>query len=481
MSKAQLPFFPKEITNITPSLSFRLEDEKVVYFNNGMPIFMHDKDDIDSFRMITAQFCETGNAKQCEIAKAFGVTEISVKRAVKLYREKGPRGFYKERKSRGPAVLTPAVLAEAQQLLDQDLLPADVAKQLGIKPDTLSKAIRDGRLRIRSKIENKTPVGEAGEVEPSTKSSRSAQDSAAPMGMGACAIEERLAASLGGALKAVTPSFQPVLDVPNGGLLLALPALLAIGLLTSTELFIAPKGYYGLDSLFMLLSFMALSRKKSIESLRYSAPGEWGKLLGLDRIPEVRTLRNKLHQLSNDNTPEVWSATLCRKWMEAAPEQAATLYVDGHVRVYNGHQTKLPRHYVARQKLCLRATTDYWVNAMDGQPFCVINQVVDPGLIEVIQQQILPRLQNDVPNQPSNNDLASNPLLHRFTLVFDREGYSPDLLKTMKDKRVACLSYHKYPGENWPEEEFKTHSVKLSNGQIVEMKLAERGTCLSNR
>ena len=109
MSKAQLPFFPKEITNITPSLSFRLEDEKVVYFNNGMPIFMHDKDDIDSFRMITAQFCETGNAKQCEIAKAFGVSEISVKRAVKLYREKGPRGFYKERKSRGPAVLTPAV------------------------------------------------------------------------------------------------------------------------------------------------------------------------------------------------------------------------------------------------------------------------------------------------------------------------------------------------------------------------------------
>jgi len=44
--------------------------------------------------------------------------------------------------------------------------------------------------------------------------------------------------------------------------------------------------------------------------------------------------------------------------MEAAPEQAGTLYIDGHVRVYNGHQTKLPRHYVARQKLCLRASGD---------------------------------------------------------------------------------------------------------------------------
>lgn len=317
-------------------------------------------------------------------------------------------------------------------------------------------------------------------IVPSSKSLRSAQDSAAPMGMGACAIDARVAASLG-ALEAVTPDFQAALDVPNGGLLFALPVLLAIGLLKSTEVFFAlPRGYYGLDSLFMLLAFMALGRLKSIESLRYCAPGEWGKLLGLDRVPEVRTLRHKIRQLSRDNKPEEWSAELCRQWMEAAPEQAATLYIDGHVRVYNGDQTKLPRHYVARQKLCLRATTDYWINDMDGQPYCVIHQAVDPGLIQVINQHILPRLLNDVPRQPTEESLAANPLLHRFILVFDREGYSPDFLKAMKAKRVACLTYHKYPGDDWPEEEYKTHSVKLSNGQTVEMKLAERGTRLSN-
>jgi prepilin-type processing-associated H-X9-DG protein len=66
--------------------------------------------------------------------------------------------------------------------------------------------------------------------------------------------------------------------------------------------------------------------------------------------------------------------------MESAPEQAGVLYIDGHVRVYNGQQTQLPRHHVARQKLCLRATTDYWVNALDGQPFMVVNKAVDPGL-----------------------------------------------------------------------------------------------------
>ncbi len=301
------------------------------------------------------------------------------------------------------------------------------------------------------------------------------------MGMGACNVEARVAASVGG-LEAVAPDFQPALNVPNGGVLFALPALLAVGLLESTErYFELPKGYYALDSLFVLLAFMALARLKSIESLRYCAPGEWGKLLGLDRVPEVRTLRNKLHLLARDERPGQWSAELCKRWMEAAPEQAGTLYIDGHVRVYSGHQTQLPRHYVARQRLCLRATTDYWVNALDGQPFFVVNQAVDPGLIKVIEQDILPRLDDDVPGQPTPPVLEADPLLHRFTLVFDREGYSPAFLQRMKSQRVACLSYHKYPGEDWRAEEFFPHQVKLASGQVVEMKLAERGTCLSNK
>jgi hypothetical protein len=302
------------------------------------------------------------------------------------------------------------------------------------------------------------------------------------MGRGACNVEARVAASVG-ELESIAPDFQPALDVPNGGVLFALPALLALGLLESTpRYFELPKGYYALDSLFLLLAFMALARLKSIESLRYCAPGEWGKLLGLDRVPEVRTLRHKLHLLASDERPEQWSAELCKRWMEAAPEQAGTLYIDGHVRVYNGHQTPLPRHYVARQRLCLRATTDYWVNAMDGQPFFVVNQAVDPGLIKIIEQDILARLDEDVPGQPSEALLEADPLLHRFTVVFDREGYSPKFLERMKSQRVACLTYHKYPGDDWPEEEFSTHQVTLPGaGQVVQMKLAERGTCLSNK
>ena len=108
------------------------------------------------------------------------------------------------------------------------------------------------------------------------------------MGRGASNVAARVAASQG-ALNAVAPQFQRALDVPYGGVLLVLPALLALGLLEGSEesLNRLPAGYYGLDTLLMLLAFMALGRLQSMEALRYTAPGEWGKLLGLDRAADA--------------------------------------------------------------------------------------------------------------------------------------------------------------------------------------------------
>jgi homospermidine synthase len=85
--------------------------------------------------------------------------------------------------------------------------------------------------------------------------------------------------------------------------------------------------------------------------------------------------------------------------MALVPEQAGILYIDGLVRVYHGGQTRLPRHHVARQNFCLRATTNYWVNAMDGQQFMLVNQAVDPGLIKAIKNSILPELDARLPPQ----------------------------------------------------------------------------------
>ena len=293
--------------------------------------------------------------------------------------------------------------------------------------------------------------------------------------MGATDIMGRLATSIF-QCEAFAPAFSTYNDVSHAGVLLALPALLAVGLLTHTErYFRLPDGFYRVDTIFMLLAFMALARLKTVESLRYCSPGEWGKLLGLDRIPEVKTLREKIGILSYGGEPEAWSGELCREWMEQGSDAAGVFYVDGHVRVYHGNQTELPRHYVSRERLCLRATVDYWINAMDGQPFFVVNKAVDPGLLQVLEEEIVPRLERDVPGQPGLLELASSSYSHRFTLVFDREGYSPSFMGRMRGKRIACLTYNKYPGADWPEEEFQRHSVKLADGNVVEMVLAERG------
>jgi hypothetical protein len=114
------------------------------------------------------------------------------------------------------------------------------------------------------------------------------------MGM-ACTREwERVSAAMGELAEA--PSrFEVSWDVPNGGVLLALPSLLMNGLLHHTkEIFSLPRGFYSLIHIFLLLAYMSLARVKSVERLRYVQTGEWGKLLGLDRSPEVRTLREKI-------------------------------------------------------------------------------------------------------------------------------------------------------------------------------------------
>lgn len=118
----------------------------MVYFNAGMPVFMHDENDLASFRMITSQFCVNGSTTQSEISKTFGVSLISVKRGVKVYRTRGPKGFYAPRNTRGPVVLTTPVLYEVQQLFDMGLSVSEIAKKLSLKADTLQKAIYAGRL-----------------------------------------------------------------------------------------------------------------------------------------------------------------------------------------------------------------------------------------------------------------------------------------------------------------------------------------------
>jgi hypothetical protein len=119
---------------------------------------------------------------------------------------------------------------------------------------------------------------------------------------------------------------------------------------------------------------------------------------------------------------------------------------------------------------------------MDGQPFLYVNKEVDPGLIATLKGDVIPWLEANVAKTPEQEQrLAEDPRAHWFTMVFDREGYSPELFEQMRQKRIAILSYHKFPGDDWRREEFATYSVTLAGGETVTMQLAERGSQLSNK
>lgn len=150
MPQGILPIFPLGTTCINDVLSFDLRDDLVTYYNGLMPVFSHQKDDIQTFRLILSQFFINGNATQAELIRATGIPSITLKRAVKKYREEGSKGFFTEPKRGGPRVLTPDVVSEVEKLLEEGLEENDIAMQLNLKLDTLKKAIRQGRIKKKS-------------------------------------------------------------------------------------------------------------------------------------------------------------------------------------------------------------------------------------------------------------------------------------------------------------------------------------------
>ena len=477
MPQPLLPLIPDGATTINDRISVVKEDQRWTYFCGVAPIFAHPEGDRASFRMFTAQLVCQGICKPSQIIRAFGVSANSVRRSVAKYEQHGVAGFFQPRKTRGSTVLTPDILRQAQTLLNQGRSRRQVADQLGIRVDTLRKAINQGRLYEPPPDDSSNHQTEG--TDPST---RSVLDAAAEMGVACTRPEERVLAAVG-MLQGAPTRFEHCRDVSFGGVLCALPALIANGLFEHLQkVFPALGGYYTTLQVITLLAYMALCRIKTAEQLQYESPGELGKLMGLDRVPEVRCLRNKLSQLSAGNAPDEWAGLLSRQWLEANPEHTGTLYVDGHVRLYHGKQTELPRRYVSRQRLCLRGTTDYWVNDALGLPFFAVERPIDHGLLEAIKSDIVPRLLEEVPNQPTQAELDADLNRCRFVIVFDREGYSPAFFQEMWQRhRIACITYHKFPKDDWPQEEFAETQVTLPRGETISLKLAERGSRVGDK
>ena len=314
---------------------------------------------------------------------------------------------------------------------------------------------------------------------PTTKTQRNIQDDKQVLGKACSNVTPRVLSAFTG--KACEIAFDNCIDLQHGGVLISLPALISQGLLRYKSDFDLENIYYPTSSIFLSLAILSLLRIKTLSGASTLPAGEIGKVIGLDRIPEVKTLRERIARFCEKLDVREWSGKLSADWLSAFEELDAILYIDGHVNLYYGKDFSLPKRYVSRMRLSLSGTTDYWVNDALGQPFLVINKVINEGLIQSIKKEILPRLNKDIPAQPTELALKEDKYLHRYMLVFDREGYSPDFFYDLWQERIAIATYKKNVKDKWADEEFTTYTGALPYGTLQTIELAERGVLLENK
>jgi len=479
MPQLLLQGFPDGAMRIGPALSVLKKDGRVTYFVGSDNIFSHRESEGGAQRYAIAMLVANRHVRPIEVERsALGIPHRTLMNWCGQLDARGADSFFDPRGRRGGAVMTMEKAAECGRLLDGGASVAAAARAAGVDASTLRKAARAGRVpRVPGCGGGGRPAG----AEATDKSGRGRADALAAEGMGtACTrADERMAAALG-LIERARARFERCRDVAMGGVLAGLPALCGNGLLSGLGRHQSlPAGYYGALHVLTLLGFMALARIRRPEGLRHVPPGELGKAVGLDRVPEVRTLREKVALLAEAGRPGEWMRELSRQWMEADPGEAGYLYVDGHVRVYHGADARLPRRYVSRERLCLRGTTDYWVNDALGRPFFVVSQAVTDGLAAALLDEIVPELLASVPGQPSEAELAADPLLHRFVVVFDREGATHSLLSRLWQRRVAAVTYRKSVKDLWPAGEFSEAEVPAPGGGATRMLLAARRTALA--
>jgi hypothetical protein len=182
-------------------------------------------------------------------------------------------------------------------------------------------------------------------------------------------------------------------------------------------------------------------------------------LLGLDRSPEVKTLRRKLTRLAGFGRATELGRRLAQRRVRDFGDVMGFLYIDGHVRAYHGKRT-LPKTHVARMRIAMPATTDYWVNDAAGEPLFVVTTEANAGLV-----QMLPELCKEIRGLVGER---------RVTIVFDRGGWSPKLFQRLIADGFDILTYRKGRSRRRLRWEFREHRAVLDGREVV-YQLADHG------
>ena len=415
-----LPLTPAGAALIGDATALLTDEDGGRVFIRGELCFVWDAGDDLGRRLAAVQLVRIKAATAIQVAGAFGVTTVTLWRWRKELDTAGAQGLAQDKRGpKGPSRLTPDVVADIRS-----------RRRGGASLRAIATAVGVSTFSVRRALPQPTPEPATSTEQPQPGPRTDLPVLPAPAGRDA----ERAAARWG-KLPHADPVFAPAARVPLAGLLLAIPALEATSLLSCAAMVFGSlrNGFYGLDTMLLEGVLRALAGEPRAEGATRIDPHALGRILGLDRGPEVKTIRRNITALAGTGRAEELLAAMAAAHVarldKSDPDLLAVFYVDGHVRAYHGGR-KVAKTHLSRLKLPAPATVETWISDASGDPVLVI--MADPGASLAMElRRLLPDLRRAVGDD------------RRVLVGFDRGGWSPALFAHMDAQGFDVLTWRK--------------------------------------
>ena len=464
LSQLPLPLLPAESAEIAPGVGFVTGDEGGLVTVHGLATFAWDAGDEAGRRLAAVQLVRLRAASQAQVAGAFAVDPGTLWRWDQALSASGVAGLVPARRGpKGASKLIPELVERIAGLDAAGKTLREIAAATGVSTFSVRNAL--GRVAAGRQLAARAAEDSAGLV---AGDGEEGIEEAVPVLPDPVPREgERVLARWGLRGEGAAPVFAPGARYPLAGLLLALPALEGTGLLEAArEVYGRLRdGFYGLTATLLTVVFLALAGEPRAEGATRVPPAALGRVLGLDRAPEVKTIRRKLGELAAAGKAADLIMALARRHAAARPGALGFLFVDGHARVYYGTR-KVQKTHVARLKFPAPATMETWVTDQDGDPvFMVVAEPSDSLAGEL--RRLLPALRGIVGAG------------RRVTVCFDRGGWSPALFADITAAGFDVLTWRKGPAPDIPAAEFTTITCTDDRGGRHDYELADTTVELS--
>src|SRR5450755_567354 len=458
LSQLPLPLLPSGAAEIAPGVGFLAGEQGGLVTVHGLATFAWDAGDEAGRRLAAVQLVRLRAASQGQVAEAFGVDPGTIWRWDQALAAGGVAGLVPARRGpKGASKLTPELAERIAGLDAAGKTLREIAAATGVSTFTVRNAL--------GRVPSSGQPAAAGAAEGSAGPVAGDDDA----GQGAVPVlpdpvprdAERALARWGLLGEGAGPVFTPGARYPLAGLLLALPALEDTGLLQAARGVYGrlKDGFYGLTATLLTLVFLALAGEPRAEGATRVPPAALGRVLGLDRAPEVKTIRRKLGELAAAGKAAGLIMALARRHAAARPDTLGFLHVDGHARVYHGTRTVQKTH-APRLKFPAPATMETWVTDQDGDPvFMVVAEPSDSLAGEL--RRLLPALRGIVGEG------------RRVTVCFDRGGWSPALFADITAAGFDLLTWRKGPAPDLPADAFTTITCTDDRGRAHDYELAD--------